>query len=116
MRDRILIDSLEIEAHIGVPDEERATRQRLTASIELETSVDFEGLEDRIERTVDYVAVCSAVRKIAAERPRKLLETMAEDIALGLLARFSLERVEIELRKFVVPGTAFTGVRIRRPR
>ena len=116
MSDRIRIESLELSSFIGVPDEERATAQRLTASLVLEPVRDFRAIEDRLENTVDYFAVCEFVKALALSRPRHLLETLAEEIAGELLARFPLRAVEIELRKFILPDTAFVAVQLRRER
>ena len=116
MPDTILIEALELFAVIGVPDEERAAPQRLTASLALEPVRDFHALDDRLENTVDYFAVGEAVKAIAAARPRRLLETLAEEIATELLARFALRSVEIELRKFILADTAFVAVKTRRER
>jgi len=116
MPDRIRIESLELSAHIGVPDEERATAQRLTASLVLEPIRDFRALDDRIENTVDYFAVCQCVKALSLARPRRLLETLAEEIAAELLVRFPLRSVELELRKFILPDTAFVAIQIRRER
>jgi phosphoglycolate phosphatase/dihydroneopterin aldolase len=44
----------------------------------------------------------------------KLIETLADEVALHLLARFGLREVEIELRKFILPDTKFVSVRIVR--
>ena len=116
MRDRILIDSLELSSHIGVPDEERATAQRLTANLVLEPLDSLHDLGDKIENTVDYFAVSEAVKALSLARPRRLIETLAEDIAAELLARFPLGAVEIELRKYILPDTKFVAVTIRRAR
>lgn len=114
MPDIILIEALELSAAMGVLDEERAAPQRLTASLVLEPLRDFRALDDRLENTVDYFAVGEAVQALAAARPRRLLETLAEEIAAALLARFALRSVEIELRKFILADTQFVAVKIRR--
>src|SRR5438874_617382 len=114
MGDSILIEQLDLQARIGITEEERAQPQRLTATLNLKPARSFAELEDRIENTVDYFEVCLAVKAIAGERPRSLIETLAEEIADALLARFALRAVEIELRKFVLPDTAFVAVKIRR--
>lgn len=115
MGDSILIDQLELQARIGITEEERTQPQRLTATLDLKPARDFGELDDRIENTVDYFEVCLAVKALAEERPRNLIETLAGEIADALLARFALSAVEIELRKFVLPDTAFVAVKIRRP-
>ncbi len=114
MTDRIVIEGLELRAHLGVPEEERAAPQRLTAHLVLEPAVDFSDLDDRIERTVDYAAVCRSVTELAAASRCELLETLAGDIARHLLEGYAVQAVEIELRKYILPETNFVAVRIRR--
>jgi dihydroneopterin aldolase len=116
MPDTILIEQLELSTHIGVPDEEQAAPQRLTVSLRLEVARDFRGLGDDIARTVDYFAVCGAIKALAAERPRRLIETLAVEIAATVLRDFAVAAVEVELRKFILPDTAFVAVRLRRER
>src|SRR5437870_5627735 len=116
MADTILIAGLELRSRIGVTDEERSKAQRLTATLTLEPARDFRELGDRIENTVDYSKVCDAVKDIAASGERRLLETLAEEIASGLLEKFALSAVEVEVRKYVLPDTDFAGARIRRSR
>ncbi|MEQ1860343.1 MAG: dihydroneopterin aldolase [Chthoniobacteraceae bacterium] len=112
--DTIHISQLELRAHIGVPDEERATPQRLTVDLTLEPARGFSDLADDLARTVDYFEVCRAVQALAAERPRKLIETLAEEIAALVLARFAVVSVEVELRKYILPDTQFVAVHLHR--
>jgi 7,8-dihydroneopterin aldolase/epimerase/oxygenase len=114
MRDAIHIERLELWTHIGVPDAERAEAQRLEANVTLEPLGGFRGLQDEIERTVDYLKVCEDVKELARERPRRLIETLAEEIAGLLLERFPVGAVSVELRKFILPDTAHVCVRLRR--
>ena len=116
MPDRILIDSLELSSFIGVPDEERATAQRRTVNLVLEPIRGFSDLGDALENTVDYFRVCEEVKALSLARPRRLLETLAEDIATLILARFALRAIEVELRKYILPDTAFVAVALRRER
>jgi 7,8-dihydroneopterin aldolase/epimerase/oxygenase len=114
MDDRIFISDLELSSRIGITEAERARPQRLTVSLTLFPRRDFSALDDRIENTVDYAEVCAQVRSLAAQRPRNLIETLAEEIAQTLLSDFPLRAVEIELRKYILPETAFVAVKIRR--
>ena len=116
MRDTLVVEQLELSAHIGITDQERATQQRITVTLHLEPKRDFSALEDHIENAVDYFKVCLAVKETVAQRPRHLIETLAEEIARDLLKKFALGAVEIELRKFILPDTAFVAVQIRRTR
>lgn len=114
MPDMIHIESLELSARIGVPEIERDRAQRLTVTLGLVTRNDFSDLGDVIERAVDYSAVCTAVQAISSSRPRCLLETLGAEIASELLSAFPLRAVEVELRKYILPDTAFVAVKLRR--
>lgn len=116
MPDLIHIEQLELLARLGVPDDERATPQRLSLNLTIEPRRDFRALDDRIENTVDYFEVAQAAQKVATARPRKLLETLAEEIAQTVLELFAVRSVAVELRKFILPDTAFVAVRLRRDR
>ncbi len=112
--DQIRIEELEVFARVGVPDEERATPQRLVICATLEPRRPFEELGDEIGQAVDYAAVCEEIARCAAERADRLIETLAEALVNRLLARFALVRVELEVRKFILPQTKFVAVRIVR--
>lgn len=116
MRDRIVIADLELSTCLGVPDEERLHPQRITATLILEPLTDFRALDDRIDRTINYAEVAQAAQTIARAHPRCLLETLAEEIANTVLATFPLYAIELELRKRILPDTAYVAVQIRRER
>jgi dihydroneopterin aldolase len=113
-KDEIRIEELELMARVGVPDLERAEAQRLTVSITLQPRCAFGALGDDLARTVDYAAVCEDLRNFVATRTDKLIETLAHQIAQHLLRRFGLARVELELRKFVLPETKYVAVKVAR--
>jgi len=112
--DAILIEKLEIAARVGTTAEERAWPQPLTITLSLWPKGGFSGVGDQIERTVDYAAVCEVVRGVTATRSRHLIETLAEEVAAALMDQFPLAALELELRKYILPGTEYVGVRIRR--
>ena len=114
--DQILITRLELFTRIGATESERGQPQRVLASIVLEPTRSFAELQDRLAQTVDYDAVAQAVKALAKEGERTLIETLAEEIAALVLRRFAVAAVEVELRKFFLPDAEFTGVRIRRER
>ena len=114
MADQIFIESLELSSAIGVPDVERARPQRLTVSITLEPQRGFRELGDAIENAVDYASVTEFVKNLSAVRPRRLIETLADEIAGALLGHFPLRSVSVELRKFILPDTAFVAARVHR--
>ncbi|CAN5528497.1 hypothetical protein BH18VER1_BH18VER1_00020 [soil metagenome] len=114
MPDEIHIHEMAVDALVGVPDEERRHAQRLVFSITLVPEIGFTALGDDLSRTVDYAAVADAVRDFVQGGVVKLIETLAEEVAAHLLARFTLREVRIELRKFVLPDTNYVAVRVTR--
>ena len=114
--DQILISDLHLSCHIGVPDDERAPSQNLLVSVTLFPESSPEPLEDDIARTVDYYAVSLRLDAIAREKPRKLIETVAEDFATTIMAEFAVAAVTIDIEKFIHPNTRYVGVLIARER
>jgi dihydroneopterin aldolase len=117
--DAIRIVDLPLGCRIGAGRQERAREQTVRVDIELRTDVSAAAAEDDIAHAIDYVAVCRTVAAVAAERDRALIETLAEDCARELLARFPAESVRITLRKpsaLAKWGAAHAAVEIERRR
>ncbi len=112
--DEIVIKDLELSVRVGVLEEERATPQRLTISLRLEPRSNFSNLRDDLARTVDYAAVCAEIERFASARADRLIETLADAIAVHLIDHFALARVEAELRKYILPQTKYVAVRVTR--
>lgn len=113
-RDQIVIEKLELWTHIGVPEAERATAQRLAATLILEPARGVQDLRDDIARSVDYAHVAKAVQDLAKAKPRRLLETLVEEIASLIVTRYPVSAVEVVVRKYVLPDAESVLVRIRR--
>ncbi len=112
--DEIEIRRLEVETHIGVPDEERGNPQKLWISVWMTPSQSFIGLHDKVENTVDYYAVSLRIVELAASRPRNLIETLATDTAEFLLSNYPLKSVAIKVEKKILSNADFVAVKIRR--
>lgn len=112
----IIIRQLSVNARVGITEAERAEPQHLLVNIMITPQTGFAKLEDDIARTVDYYAASRRIIHLAGERPRQLIETLAVDIADLLLKEFSVERVEVEVRKFILPDTEYVAVRYGRSR
>ncbi|MFK7909634.1 MAG: dihydroneopterin aldolase [Akkermansiaceae bacterium] len=112
--DEIIIKGLRVSCCVGVPDQERSQPQELLLNVTLCPFSDPDPLEDDIARTIDYHAVTLDIERVALARPRKLIETLAEDVASEVLKNFAASRVTIEIEKFILPNTRSVGVRITR--
>ncbi|MFM2143811.1 MAG: hypothetical protein RLZZ476_2355 [Verrucomicrobiota bacterium] len=112
--DQINLTGLQLRCHIGVPDEERAEAQLLHADIVLHLRGRFEDMADELSRTIDYAAVATRLEQVAAARPRRLIETLAAELAQVVLQEFAAAQVEITLRKRILPQTDHVAVRLVR--
>jgi len=113
---RIHIHQLELQAHIGVPEDERASPQRLTLNLTLWPIRSSQELHDEIGRAVNYASVCAKVKKFVGQRRDRLIETLADALAAHLLEAFEIRRITIELRKYILPEVEFVSVTVTRER
>ncbi len=116
MPDQIIIDGMQIMARVGVPDEERARPQKLEVSVVMELDLSRAAQTDQLAMSVDYAEAQRRTIEVVQQKPRFLIETMAEDIAQRLLRDFQIARVEVEVKKFVLENTRSVAVRISRRR
>lgn len=116
MDDEIHIEQLEVLAHIGVPEDERSQPQRLTISITFWPMRQAREMGDDISRAVNYATVCDETRRLVQNRFDRLIETLADALAKHLLGIFEIERIVVEIRKFVLPDVQFVSVTVTRDR
>jgi dihydroneopterin aldolase len=112
--DQIHIEQLEIFARVGVTESERASPQRLTLTISVWPDKSSENLEDDITQTANYSAICAAARDLARDRSTNLIETLAARLASHLLQNFPIRKVQVEIRKFVLPDAKHVSVTVTR--
>ena len=111
MNNLVIIKGLEIDAVVGVRDEERKNSQRLQVDAILTPLNAFSEMADDISLTVNYEAAARRIISLAGSRPRNLIETLAMEIAQMLIREFSARRAEVEVRKFILPQTEYVAVR-----
>jgi dihydroneopterin aldolase len=101
--DSILIPGLrELGVH-GVLPEERLRPQPFEVCLELQLDLATAGATDDLADTVDYGAVCDAVRKVVASESYQLLERLAQRIAEVCTADPRVTGVVVEVRKLQPP-------------
>lgn len=110
----IEIRGLAVMARVGVPEEERAEPQRLLVDLRFAVAGHAGDLGDDIARTVDYYTLSRRVISLAEERPRRLIETLADDLGDHLMEDFPLRWIEITVRKFILSDAEWVSVSIRR--
>ena len=114
MSDEVSVIGLRVWSHIGVTAMERAAAQPLEIDIRVVPANPLTGLEDRIEGTVNYDTLRDAALKEARRRPRSLLETLAEDIALRAGDTCAILQITVTIRKYYYLDCQSVGISITR--
>jgi dihydroneopterin aldolase len=114
--DKIILHNLEVAARVGVTRAERAQPQRLLIHVELSLDLTRAGQADALDTTVDYAAAAAAVRAALDGREYVLLEAVTRDVIESMWQWPLVQAVEVEARKFSVPGTAHVAVNMTRQR
>ena len=125
--DSITLTGLKITSTVGVPPEERSHPQSLEVTVHMCPHQGLSGLNDDIEKTVDYARVASEIQAVAVAAPRQLIETLAEAIADTLLAAHPLQpgagynathgepkQITVEVSKFILPHCDRVTVRLHK--
>ena len=115
--DKITIEDLAVYFHVGVPEDERMTAQKLLITLEMTKDLRSSATSDDLAETIDYADVCQDVKALGKpSRSWKLIETLASDICELVLTKFRPESVRVIVKKFIVPDTRWVSIDISRSR
>ena len=102
-RDCIRLVNMTFYGHHGVDDSERRLGGRFAMDLELVRDLSEAGRTDDLTQTVDYKAVYELVCRIEAGKHYLLMEALAQDVAMTVLAEFEVDEVTVRVRKQSVP-------------
>lgn len=118
--DTIAINRLALDLRIGATAEERATPQRLYATVAIHADISAACRSDALADTIDYSALASAIREAAVQSDGIcLIERLAETVAQTCLdfdRRILAANVRIEKPSALAPIAASASVSISRSR
>tara|TARA_B100000902_G_C27240197_1_gene879589 strand:+ start:508 stop:966 length:459 start_codon:yes stop_codon:yes gene_type:complete len=77
---KILIDSLVLDASIGIHDFEKKQKQKLSISLNLDVEDNISKVEHNIDNFVSYEYLVRDIKKLISSRHIELLETLGEEI------------------------------------
>lgn len=113
--DQIRIENLEIYAYHGVFPEENKKGQPFFVNVIMDTDTREAGQKDDLSLSTHYGEVCHMIHERMTKKVYKLLEAVAEELAIEILLHFPrIQKVELELRKPEAPiGLPFESVSVR---
>lgn len=102
MADRIELTGLECFGYHGVFEEEKKTGQPFI--VDVTCWLDTAGIEDDLNRTVNYAELVDVAANIVEGPSRDLIETVAEEVAETAMQRFEiLHAIEVTIHKPKAP-------------
>jgi dihydroneopterin aldolase len=115
--DRIFLRGLAIECIIGFIEWERRIKQTVVIDLELPVDCRRAARSDEVVDTLDYKQVAKRVISFVSESQFKLVETLAERIAMLIIEEFGVDWVRVGLNKpGAIRGSRDVGVLIERSR
>jgi 7,8-dihydroneopterin aldolase/epimerase/oxygenase len=115
--DRIFLHGLTAECIIGFIDWERRVRQTVVVDLEMPVDCRRAALTDEIADTLDYKKVAKRALEFIGASEFRLVETLAQRLALVILEEFAVEWVRVSLNKpGAIRNSRDVGVVIERSR
>ena len=115
--DRIFLRGLTAECVIGFIDWERRVKQTVVVDLELPVDCRQAAMSDDVTDTVDYKKVSKRVLAFIEASEFKLVETLAQRLALLILEEFTIEWIRLSINKpGAIRNSRDVGVSIERSR
>jgi dihydroneopterin aldolase len=99
MSDRIVLRNMQFTGRHGYYEHELENPQPFEVDIELMLNLQPAGVDDDLEKTIDYGRVYAIARQIVESTSFRLLEGIAEAISHEILAAFEVNEVGVRVRK-----------------
>jgi dihydroneopterin aldolase len=97
--DRIFLHGLTTECVIGFIDWERRVKQTVVLDLELPVDCERAAASDAVADTIDYKKVAKRVLAFVSASEFHLVETLAQRLALLILAEFAVAWVRVSVNK-----------------
>ena len=111
----IFIHDLRVETRIGVYEWEQHLPQLVRLDVDLGLPADAAFTSDKFGDALDYSAVVTRIKALAASHPHKLMERFAQAIADIVLTEFGAPWVKVRVAKLApIAGVREIGVAIER--
>ena len=115
--DRVFLRGLTAECVIGFIDWERRVKQTVVVDLELPVDCRQAAVSDDVTDTVDYKKVSKRVLAFIEASEFKLVETLAQRLAMLILEEFAIEWIRLSINKpGAIRNSRDVGVSIERSR
>ncbi len=115
--DVVFLRGLTMETTIGFIEWERHVKQTVVLDLEIPVDCARAATTDTVDNTVDYKAIAKRCIDFVTGAEFHLVETLAHQLAMTLLAEFDIAWVRLSLNKpGAIRGSRDVGVAIERHR
>jgi dihydroneopterin aldolase len=97
--DRIALEGMVFSGRHGVRPAERAEPQEFKVDVNVDADLAAPGSSDRVEDTVDYRRIYAIAKGVIEGESAKLIETLAQRIADGVLELPRVATVSVRVAK-----------------
>jgi dihydroneopterin aldolase len=105
--DRITLKGMKFFSHSGLYPFEREVGQPIEVDVVCHMCLKAACETDQYQNTLDYAKIHEEVARIVEKGGHSLIEALANDIAVAVLAFDAVERVEVRCRK---PNVRLPGI------
>ncbi|MEO8313773.1 MAG: dihydroneopterin aldolase [Pseudomonadota bacterium] len=117
LTDTVFLRGLAIETTIGFFDWERHVKQTVVIDLEIPVDCTRAAVSDSVTDTVDYKSIAKRTITFVSEAQFHLVETLAHNLAMTLLAEYDIAWIRLSLNKpGAIRGSRDVGVSIERRR
>ena len=114
---QIGFENLKISCIIGMGEEERREEQPIFVDLKVGVDISKSVKTDKLEDTVDYVAMAQVCTELALQKQYQLLETYAAEVLKALFDGFDIQEAWIKVKKpEALPTAAYSVVELSRKR
>lgn len=103
LADRITLTGLRVRGHHGVFDEEKRDGQDFLVDITVWVDLDAAASSDDVAKTLHYGVLAERAAAVVAGPPRDLIETVAAEIADGIMTDDRPHAAEVTIHKPAAP-------------
>lgn len=103
MADRITVTGLKVRGHHGVYDHEKRDGQDFLVDMTVWIDLAAAAAQDDLDRTVDYGELANRAAAIVSGPSRDLVETVATEIADGIMLDERVHAAEVTIHKPSAP-------------
>jgi dihydroneopterin aldolase len=114
--DRVFIHGLRLACRVGITEEERRQPQGVIVDVDMLLDLSRAAKSRDLGDTVDYREARLLITGVMSKGQFRLLETVAEEVAVLLMAKFEIERVNVKICKEKYSSSPAIGIEVERER